>query len=100
MLRLLHGNEYDVGPLQITSVESALSVPQSTIRLMGTLGPPDFNLGVGVRVDVGSVYCLQHTGSGSEVAVLGEVLRYDPKPDGGGPGEFTGTFPCFSGFVP
>jgi hypothetical protein len=94
MLRLISGpTPYNVGPIAMQDVISALSVATATIRLNGTLGPANFARQTGARVDVGSVFCFDEN-----TAVRPQVLRYDPTPDDRSPGRFTGTFPCFTGF--
>jgi hypothetical protein len=97
MLRLLDGRQtYTVGPAEIGSVFSALSVPSATLTLNGTLGPPNFDHQTGVRVEAGSVFCFERPSDGSTlVALRNQVLRYDL-----GNKTFVGSFPCFPGFFP
>jgi hypothetical protein len=91
MRRLLEGQEYGVGPVDIAAVFDELGTDGVTIALEGTLGPPDFDTESGVRFSVGSVFCFQETG---QMATLHtDVLRYDREL-----GNFDGEFPCFTGF--
>ena len=91
MQRIISGTlRVDVGPTTIADGFSALAAGGS-IRLNGTMGPADFDPGVGARHGNGSVFCLQRTGG--QVAFLYDVLRYDQAER-----TLTGTFPCFSGF--
>lgn len=91
MQRVISGNLLvDVGPLTIADGFSALATG-GAIRINGTMGPADFNPGVGARRGNGSVYCIQRTGG--QVAFAYDVLRYDQSAR-----TLNGTFPCFSGF--
>lgn len=91
MQRVISGNLLlDVGPLTIADGFSALATG-GNIRINGTMGPADFNPGVGARRGNGSIYCIQRTGG--EVGFTYDVLRYDQ-----GSRTLNGTFPCFSGF--
>jgi hypothetical protein len=87
MLHLVHNTDYqfaaNVGPQQIPEVVNSLYAGDS-IALDGTLGPPDFDVPLGVRHSQGSVYCVQPNGT-----VDFDVLLYQPAsdtlqaPDGG-----------------
>lgn len=92
MLRLLSpdaAKEVPVGPGGIGNAFQLLTTPANTIRLMGTLGPPDFDEAVGARVEPGSVTCFDE-----DAKVHHHVLRYNRDND-----EFDGDFtPCFAGF--
>jgi hypothetical protein len=63
------GKSFDIGPLQIPDALSELD--NNTIRLEGTLGPPDFNANGGREVP-GSVWCID-----SSVKYRSDVLVYD-----------------------
>jgi len=91
MQRIISGNlSIDVGPTTIADGFSALAAG-GNIRLNGTMGPADFDPGVGSRRGNGSVYCVQRTGP--QVSFSYDVLRYDRDARA-----LAGTFPCFSGF--
>jgi hypothetical protein len=81
MQRLVKGASYDVGPMAISSILTALDNGED-IGLRLTLGEPDWNLARGTRNGVGSVYCLNDAGTTFEATFpLGpdrDVLRYDP----------------------
>lgn len=90
MQRLIAGRiELEVGPTAISEVFGALAPAEGKIRLLGTLGPPDFDLISGVRRSVGSVYCFAAQGG-----LQSHVLVYDPESDRlvGDPS------PCFESF--
>jgi hypothetical protein len=89
--RLLAGPSFDVGPTQIPYVFDALEPEDSSIELVGTLGPPNFFNGI--RVDAGSVFCIER--DGDELKKVGDALRYNRTTR-----EFDGDFPCFEGFPP
>lgn len=57
-----------------------------TIRLNGTMGPPNFSPLTGGREDVASVWCID-----TSMSVSMDVLRYES-------GTMQGTFPCFENF--
>jgi len=92
MLRLLSGDpirEIDVGPATIGDVFNALGSPSSTIRLMGTLGPPEFDTVIGARIGSGSVSCFD-----SRATLREHTLRYDRETEA-----LVGDFsPCYAGF--
>ncbi|HMA96148.1 MAG TPA: hypothetical protein VKP30_25855 [Polyangiaceae bacterium] len=91
MQRVIAGNvTIDVGPMTIADGFSALATG-GNIRLNGTMGPADFDPGVGSRRSNGSIYCIQR--SGPQLSFAYDVLRYDQSGRG-----LSGTFPCFSGF--
>jgi len=91
MQRIVGGNlSIDVGPTTIADGFSALAAG-GNIRLNGTMGPADFDPGVGSRRSNGSVYCIQRTGP--QLAFAYDVLRYDQTAR-----TLSGNFPCFSGF--
>lgn len=80
----------DIGPTHIADGFAILSTG-SAINLNGTMGPSDFDPGVGARHGAGSVYCfLPQDGT---VSYAYDVLRYDPRSD-----ELSGDFPCFPDF--
>jgi hypothetical protein len=91
MQRLIGGNlPIDVGPTTIADGFAALAAG-GNIRLNGTMGPADFDPGVGARRSNGSVYCIQRTGP--QLSFAYDVLRYDRSR-----AALSGEFPCFSGF--
>lgn len=91
MQRITSGNlAIDVGPTTIADGFSALAAGGS-IRLNGTMGPADFDPGLGARRGNGSVYCIQR--SGPQLSFVYDVLRYDRSNK-----TLSGEFPCFSGF--
>jgi hypothetical protein len=91
MQRIISGNlNIDVGPTTIADGFSALAAGGS-IRIKGTMGPADFDPGVGARRSNGSVYCIQRTGP--QLSFAYDVLRYDS-----GNAALSGEFPCFAGF--
>jgi hypothetical protein len=63
------GMRIEIGPMQIPTALNTLST--STIRLEGTLGPPDFNANGGRNVP-GSVWCID-----SSLKYRSDVLVYD-----------------------
>ena len=91
--RLLAGPSFEVGPRPIPDVFDELEPKNSSIELIGTLGPPDFDLNGGVRIDTGSVFCIERNGDTLNKVV--DALRYDRTSR-----EFDGEFPCFDGFPP
>jgi branched-chain amino acid transport system substrate-binding protein len=91
MQRIIGGNlPIDVGPTTIADGFAALAAG-GNIRLNGTMGPADFDPGVGARRSNGSVYCIQRTGP--QLSFAYDVLRYDRSK-----ASLRGEFPCFSGF--
>jgi hypothetical protein len=91
MQRVVTGSvDIDIGPTRIADGFSALATG-GNIRLIGTMGPADFDPGVGARRGTGSVYCF--LGQGEEMAFAYDVLRYDRSS-----GELVGELPCFDGF--
>jgi len=89
---------YNVGPSDQGNVFTALG-QRGQISLVGTLGPPDFNVFNGARVGQGDVYCLEQD-DGGVYDYEYDVLRLTnadggPGPDGGS--ALQGTFPCYSG---
>ncbi len=97
-----------VGPTDIGNVISDLhSEGRTGISLVGTLGPPDFNLVTGARISEGDVYCIQRDPleAGAPDSAVNrnppyftyDVLRLAA--DGGVDGGvgLEGTFPCYSG---
>jgi len=81
MQRLVKGTSYNVGPMAISSILTALDNDED-IGLRLTLGEPDWNVARGTRKGIGSVYCLNDAGTATEATFpLGpdrDVLRYDP----------------------
>ena len=82
MQRLVKGAPYNVGPMSISSILTALDNGED-IGLRLTLGEPDWNVARGTRNGLGSVYCLNDAGTTYEMSFpLGpdrDVLRYDPE---------------------
>ncbi len=82
MRRLLVGNRYDVGPLPISSVLTALDNGED-IGLQLTLGDPSWNAAHGTRSGLGSVYCLNNGAFAYETTFDKgpnlDALRYDPE---------------------
>jgi hypothetical protein len=93
MQRLLSGNDVNIGPPPIAATFKALSTAGSSVHLVSTLGPPDFNAETGVRPVDGGVLCFGKMGNSVELHT--DVLRYDPDKQA-----LTGTFPCFEQFFP
>jgi ABC-type branched-subunit amino acid transport system substrate-binding protein len=92
MQRVIDGNvEISVGPTFIADGFTALAAG-GEIRLLGTMGPADFDPGVGARRGNASVYCIERSDSEGGLAFAYDVLRYD------GEADLAGNFPCFSGF--
>jgi hypothetical protein len=62
--RLMTGEqEYAVGPQAIGDILKFLKMnPDGSLRLEGTMGPPDFHLDTGVRTVSPSVYCIGQDG--------------------------------------
>jgi hypothetical protein len=81
MQRLVQGASYNIGPMSISSILTALQEGED-IGLRLTLGEPNWNVGRGTRNGLGSVYCLNDAGTTFEMTFpLGpnrDVLRYDP----------------------
>jgi hypothetical protein len=91
MQRVIDGNvTIDVGPMSIADGFSALAAG-GNVRINGTMGPADFDPGVGSRRGNGSVYCVQRTGG--QLSFAYDVLRYNQASKTLG-----GEFRCFSGF--
>lgn len=84
------GVTIDIGPTHIADGFSALATG-GTIRLNGTMGPANFDPGVGARRGSGSVYCFLE--QDDAVTFAYDVLRYDAET-----GELVGELPCFEGF--
>jgi hypothetical protein len=83
-----------MGPDSIGDVYKALGNGDK-IGLVGTVGPPDFNVGTGSRVTEGDVYCILPPNGAGVSTYASDVLRLgDAGPDGS---PFTGTFPCYPG---
>src|SRR5690606_28596591 len=90
MGRLLSGLQKNVGADDIPTALQALAA--GTIQLNGTLGPPDFDARNGTRESVGSVWCIDSTGT-----FQADVLRYVPDADAAR-ASLNGTFPCIQDF--
>lgn len=89
-----------VGPgPQMGTIFDDIGPGGQTISLVGTLGPPNFDLASGARISQGDVFCLQYAADAG-ASYAEDVLRL-ANPDGGlapdGGGALTGTFPCYSG---
>jgi hypothetical protein len=87
--RLLAGTAYEVGQADMISILNALAKPTGDVRLVGTMGPPNWDVITGGRTDAGSVWCVDGT-----AAQRSDVLRYE-MPSGSAGGVLSGTFPCF-----
>lgn len=91
--------QYTVGPGgDMASIFGALG-NQGSVSLIGTLGPPNFNLANGARISEGDVYCYGQT-DGGITPYVADALRLanadgGAAPDGGG--ALQGKFPCYSG---
>jgi hypothetical protein len=89
MTRLMSGTEYAVGSRQMEAAFNHLrSSPTAKLKLIGAMGPPNFDALTGTRLDAGSVWCYD-----SSNIFRADVLRYDPSA-----AMLLGTFPCISGF--
>jgi hypothetical protein len=92
MQRLLQGSDVNIGPIPISSTFKTLANQKSTVHLVSTLGPPDFDATSGVRPVDGSVFCIDRTGNTAKP--LFDALRYDKAKK-----VLTGdALPCISGF--
>ena len=81
MQRLVKGTSFNVGPMTISNILTALDNGED-IGLRLTLGEPNWNVARGTRNGLGSVYCLNNATTTFESSFpLGpdrDVLRYDP----------------------
>jgi hypothetical protein len=92
MSRLLAGDTLAVGPDGINEAFDALAGESSTLHVVSTLGPPDFDPKTGVRPVDGAVFCFNRPKTSS--VLLPDVLRYDRAKQA-----LVGkSFPCISGF--
>ncbi len=92
MQRVIDGRvEISVGPTFIADGFTALAAG-GEIRLLGTMGPADFDPGVGARRGNASVYCIERSESEGGLAFAYDVLRYD------GEADLAGNFPVFRDF--
>lgn len=91
MRRLLDGKtEYQVGSSDVSDVVGTLvGTAGSSIRLVGAMGPPDFNTATGARAGLPSVYCID----GGEYQP--DVMLYSPDSK-----SLSGSPDCVPGFVP
>jgi len=86
MRRLLEGDRYEVGPNDMPYLfEHFKRSPDASLRLVGTLGEPDFNPETGNRERFGSVWCIDES-----LSFVYDALLYDPTSQ-----TLTGEFPCF-----
>ncbi|MBN1918935.1 MAG: hypothetical protein JW889_13595 [Verrucomicrobia bacterium] len=91
MQRVVTGStNIEIGPTRIADGFSALATG-GAIRLIGTMGPADFDPGLGARRGTGSVYCFLR--QDSDLTFAYDVLRYERSS-----GELVGELPCFDGF--
>jgi hypothetical protein len=89
MRRLVSGStSFGVGPTSMTDVYATLNVKGSTFKLEGTLGPPDFDVSTGMRIESGSVFCYDST-----ARLHNDALRFDRSS-----AALVGNFGCFDGF--
>jgi hypothetical protein len=85
MRRLLSGSDiFRVGPDDVVAGFAALGDPEVTIRLDGTMGPPDFDPSTGARSTPGTVWCKDIGGF-----THADMLRLNSE------NELVGSFPCF-----
>jgi nucleoside-diphosphate-sugar epimerase len=92
MLRLLSPDVRKtafVQPTTIADVFQVLTTPSNSVRLVGTMGPPDFNTSTGARIESGSITCFDENAT-----VQSHVLRYNRVTESF-EGELT---PCYAGF--
>jgi hypothetical protein len=81
----------DIGPMPLSNeIDPLRSSTDYRIQLIGTMGPPSFDLASGARSTPISAWCLK---GGKPLAYLPDVLQYNL-----GSGELDGEFPCFPGF--
>lgn len=97
MQRLVSGTSFNVGPMAISNILTALDIGED-IGLRLTLGEPNWNVGRGTRNGVGSVYCLNNGITSAEsklpLGPIRDVLRYDPSSN-----SLEDTpLPCITGF--
>ena len=92
MPSLLEGEPFGTRPEEIEDTLAWLAVPNQTIALSGTLGPPDYDPQTGVRAATPSVFCFSFQGV---LNLEDQVLRYDREHD-----VFTGSYPCIDNFAP
>jgi hypothetical protein len=87
MERLMSGPpSYAVGRSDLNAALTTLyTSSRNTIELIGSMGPPAFDL-AGGRREAGSVYCIN-----SALEYMPDHMRYDPESEG-----LTGTFPCWA----
>ncbi len=85
---------FEIDPLSIPSALSYLQADPggSGIALVGTMGPPLFDLSSGERLMPSSIWCVAENRAG-ELQFVDDALGYDPFTK-----ELTGDFPCFEGF--
>jgi hypothetical protein len=91
MQRLLSGPDWEVGPVDVANILATLKVSGSTLSLQGALGPPDYNVGTGVRTAKPSVWCLG--GGFPDYVFQSDVMSYDATND-----TLIGDLPCVPGF--
>lgn len=92
MQRLMSGDPLNVGPGQISDAFPLLAGDKSTLHLLSTMGPPDFDAKTGVRAVDGGVFCFKRTQNSAQL--VPDALRYDRAGN-----KLTGKpFPCISGF--
>jgi len=77
--RLMSGPSWEVGPVDVANVLAVLAVPGATLSLEGTLGPPDFDVGAGLRTAHPTVWCIG--GTFDNYSFLSDVLTYDADTD-------------------
>jgi hypothetical protein len=86
MQNTIGGPRYDVGPLPMPAVILAIQ-RGDPIRLVGTMGEPNFNQQTGIRVNRASLYCFPF----SSQAPHQQVQTYEG-------GMWVGDFDCYQGF--
>ena len=90
MQNTIGGTRYDVGPDAMPAVFSAIQTQKAPIRLVGTMGEPNFNQQTGTRVNRAALYCFASSVSQTPAQ---QVQVYDG-------GSWVGDFDrnCYPGF--
>ncbi len=85
---------FNVGPTDMSKMFGVLAVTGTTIKLVGTLGPPDFDQQTGARKGPASLWCVDKANK-----FVPDILRYDSAKGVFAPTSL-GSFDtkCFSGF--
>lgn len=90
MARLLSGKiSFDVGPSDVSDAIGTLLGSKATkIKLVGTMGPPDFNSSTGARNGKPSIYCIHKN------QFLQDAMTYNSETS-----SLSGAPPCVEGFA-